>query len=268
MRIKLRIAAGLVGLHLLMAVLGPAAAPYDPTKIHYGKTFQPPSREFWFGTDQFGRDVLSRVITGARLTVLFALGATLLSLVIALPIGLLGGYVGGRVDQLLMRGMDVIMSFPSLLLGMLILLALGSNLLTLIVAIGIVYCPRTARVVRSATLAVQSREFVAAARVRGERVPYILLREILPNASGPIVVEVCIRVGYAALLGASFNYLGLGVQPPAADWGLMISEARRFLQLAPWIAFFPALFISSLVVALNMLGDVLTESRSPGVATQ
>lgn len=250
----------IIGLHAIFFVGAPLVARYDPKQMHWGQNFQPPSARFWFGTDQFGRDVYSRVVAGSRTTLIFAVGATLLSVALALPLGLASGYYGGRVDQLIMRSMDVVMSFPSLLLGLLILLVAGSNITNLILAIGVVYCPRTARVIRSAVLGVRHQDFVEAARVRGESAPSIMTREVLPNAWGPIIVEVCIRFGYAVLLGASFNYLGLGVQPPAADWGLMISEARKFIQLAPWIAFFPAAFVSSLVVAFNLLGDVLTEA--------
>jgi peptide/nickel transport system permease protein len=177
---------------------------------------------------------------------------------------LISAYYGGIVDQVIMRIMDILMSFPTLLLGLLILTISGPDLINLIIAVGIVYCPRTTRVVRSAALTVMHSTFIEAAKARGEPDLYIIFREVLPCAWGAIIVEFCIRLGYSILLGASFNYLGLGIQPPAADWGLLVYEARPQMFTAPWTMIFPTLFIVSLVAALNLVGDAIDERLKSG----
>ena len=252
-------ALGVLAVHVAIAIAAPLIMPYDPYKMHFNTILQDPSVTYWFGTDQFGRDVFSRVLAGGRTTMLFGLGSIALCLLIAVPIGMISGYVGGRTDAMLMRVMDIVMSFPSVLLGLLILVISGSSMLNLVIAIGIVYAPRTGRVVRSAVLAMRHSDFIQAAHARGERLPYILLIEILPCIQGPLIVEICIRLGYAILLGASFNYLGVGIQPPAADWGALISESRAAMVIAPWIIVFPALFLVSLVIALNLVGDGISK---------
>lgn len=242
---------------LLMAIFGQAVAPYVHTEFHLQSTLQAPSAEFWFGTDQYGRDVFSRVIVGSRNIILMAVLSTALGMFIGTTVGLIAGYRGGMTDEWLMRLMDVMMSFPSLLLALLILSTLGPDLINVIVAIAVVFTPRVARVVRSVVLSIKNQEFVDAARVRGESTYYILTQEILPNATGPIVVEASIRISYAILLGASLGFLGLGVQPPSPDWGLQASEGRNFILAAPWVVLFPSLAIALLVVGVNLLADGL-----------
>ncbi len=245
----------LVAAHLFLAVAGPLLAPYPATEFHMVDKLRPPSPSYWLGTDQFGRDVLSRVMIGARGILLLSTAATLLGLLLGLAVGLAAGYAGRLIDEVLMRLMDALMSFPSLLLALLLLTMAGPAVHNIILGIGIVFMPRVARVVRSAVLAQRSLEYVDAARLRGESAAYIVLREILPNITGPIVVEGAIRIGYAILLGASLGFLGLGVQPPAPDWGLMVSEARTFLLVAPWIALAPAAAIATLVVGVTLMAD-------------
>jgi peptide/nickel transport system permease protein len=247
----------IVGTYALMALLGPLLAPYPYTEFHISDTLHPPSTQYLFGTDQFGRDIFSRVIVGSRNILVLATSATAFGLLLGITIGLIAGYYGGLLDEVLMRLMDVMMSFPSLLLALLILSMLGSALINVILGIAIVFMPRVARVVRSVVLGIKTREFVDAARVRGESGFYIMVREILPNATGPIIVEGSIRISYAILLGAALGFLGLGVQPPAPDWGLQVSEGRNFILAAPWVVAFPSLAIASLVVGVNLLADGL-----------
>lgn len=252
--------AGLIGLliigtYVIFAIFGESIAPYSYTEQNYSHTLQAPSAEYWFGTDQFGRDIFSRVLVGSRNILLLAIFATGLGLILGISVGLSAGYYGGMIDEVLMRLMDIMLSFPSLLLALLILSTLGSNLINVIIGIGIVFMPRVARVVRSVVLSIKTKEFVDAAKVRGESAFYIMTQEILPNATAPIIVESSIRVSYAILLGASLGFLGLGVQPPAPDWGLQVSEGRQFILTAPWVVLFPSLAIASLVVGVNLLGD-------------
>src|SRR5262249_6522344 len=190
-------------------------------------------------------------------------GATLLSLVVGIPIGLAAGFFGGRVDGALMRGTDILMAMPPVLLGLLILAVTPPSLWKSAVAVGIVYVPVVARVARSVTLSLAHEEFVAAARARGERTLYILFAEILPNAWPPLIVEASLRVSFAILLGSALSFLGLGAQPPSSDWGLMISEARSFLDRAPWIALAPGLAMCLLVIGINLLGEGARERLDP-----
>jgi peptide/nickel transport system permease protein len=245
--------------HVVLATFGTQIAPYPFDQMNFGSRLTGPDAAHWFGTDTFGRDVLSRVLVGGKITLQFGFGAVAVCFLIGLPAGLISAYYGGWVDQVLMRVMDVLMSFPTLLLGLLILIIAGPNMVNLILAVGLVYCPRTARMVRGAALAVRHATYIEAAQARGESAAYIMLRELLPSAAGPIMVEFCIRLSYAILLGASFNYLGLGVQPPAADWGALVQEARSTMLLAPWTVVFPIVFISTLVAPLHLLGDRLDE---------
>jgi peptide/nickel transport system permease protein len=200
---------------------------------------------------------------GSRNILVLAAVSTSLGLALGVAVGLVAGYYGGMLDEGLMRLMDVMMSFPSLLLALLILSTLGPALINIIIGIAIVFMPRVARVIRSVVLDIKTKEFVDAARVRGETGIYIMLREILPNALGPIIVEGSIRTSYAILLGAALGFLGLGVQPPAPDWGLQISEGRNFILAAPWVVLFPSLAIASLVVGVNLLADGLGRILRP-----
>lgn len=247
----------IVGAYVLMALFASFLAPYPYTEFHLSDALRPPTAQYLLGTDQFGRDILSRIVFGSRSILVMSTTATALSLLLGIAVGLAAGYYGGLTDELLMRLMDVTMSFPTLLLAMLILSTLGASLVNVILGVAIVFMPRVARVVRSVVLGIKSQGFVDAARVQGESDIYIMLKEILPNATGPIVVEGSIRISYAILLGASLGYLGLGVQPPSPDWGLQVSEGRNFILTAPWVVAFPSLAIASLVVGVNLLADGL-----------
>jgi peptide/nickel transport system permease protein len=243
--------------HLALVLVGPYVTPYPYTEFHMADALQAPSWQYWFGTDQFGRDVFSRVVYGARGTLLLAASATALGVGLGVAIGMTVGYHGGKLDEVVMRIMDGLLSFPSLLLAMLIMSSLGPSPVNVVIAIMIVFVPRSTRVLRSVTLGLKSLEFVEAAKVRGESAFYVITRELLPNAAGPIVVELAIRLSFAILLSTSLGFIGIGVQPPAPDWGLMVSEGRKYLQTAPWLMLFPALAISTIVIGTNLFGDWL-----------
>ena len=188
-----------------------------------------------------------------------AAAGTRLGVTVGLVLGLGSGYVGGRPDEILMRLMDIVMSFPSLLLALLVVSVLGASAVNAVLSIALVFVPRVARVVRSAVLGLRTAEFVEAAQVRGERATWIVTREILPNLWPPIIVEACVRMSFAVLMSVSLSYLGLGAQPPTPDWGLMVAKERAFLVQAPWVVLFPAGAIVTLVIGVNLLGDGLRE---------
>jgi len=253
---------------LILAALAPWIAPYRFDEMSLLKRLKPPSAAHWYGTDEFGRDVLSRTLMGARLSLLMGIGATLISLVIGVPLGLLAGYRRGWFDEILMRTMDVLLSFPPIMLGLLILAVTQPALWKAVVAIGIVYVPPIVRITRSVTLDLANEEFIQAAHVRGDTTRYILFSEILPNAWPPIAVEGSLRITFAILLGAALSFVGMGAQPPSSDWGLMVSEARPFVDSAPWIALAPGLAMCFTVIGINLLGDGLREALDPRLRTQ
>ena len=220
-----------------------------------------PSRKFWFGTDQFGRDILSRVMSGATSLVVVSVAGAALGIILGTVVGMTSGFLGGRRDEVIMRIMDGLMSFPSLLIALLVLNSLGPSGVNIVATVGIVFMAPASRVMRSVTLSVKSLEFVESARLRGEPTAYITFREILPNAVPVLAVEASVRFSYAILLVASLGFLGLGVQPPSSDWGLMISESRRFIVAAPWVAIAPAMAVATLVVGVNLLADGIRQAR-------
>ena len=270
-RLALRTTAGRIGLpivllHLTLALVGSWLAPYSYQEFIYSETgelqqFVAPSWQFWLGTDNFGRDILSRVMSGATSLIGISVAGSILGIALGTVVGMNSAYRGGKVDEVVMRVMDGLMSFPSLLLALLVLTTLGSNERNLIATIGVVNMPTVARVVRSATLSIKEMEFVQSARLRGEPAPYIVFREILPNAMPVLGVEMSVRLSYAILLVASLGFLGLGVQPPSPDWGLMISQSRAFLVSSPWVALAPAGAVASLVLGVNLLADGLRQAR-------
>ena len=243
---------------ILISIFAPYITPYSPTQFS-GDKFASPSPAHPFGTDRWGRDVFTRITAGSRTAFTLALSATLLGLVGGTALGLSAAYFGGWIEEVLGRLMDILMSFPALLIAMFVLGVLGPGTINVIIVIGIAHIPRIGRVARSATLQVKNQEFVEAARVRGESDFYIMGAEILPNILDTLGVEGAIRFAYSIFLSASLGFLGLGVQPPTPDWGLMISESRSYLQIAPWLAIFPALAIASMVLGANFLAEGLEE---------
>lgn len=260
---------GFVGLALfvLAALLGPALAPYGFNQSLYESVRVPPSTAHWFGTDHLARDVFSRLLIGARSVLVLAGGGTLVAALLGTLIGLVSGYAGGWLDELLMRFFDSLLSLPALLLALLLLGTLRAAYGESVSAIGrglgvftvlaVVYMPIVARVVRSVALSVRNRAYIEAARLQGESTARILFREILPAALPALAVEVALRFSYAIFLTASLGFLGVGVQPPNPDWGLMVNEGRRNLSQVPWAMWFPAAAISLVVVCANLAADGL-----------
>jgi peptide/nickel transport system permease protein len=265
-RALLRSKTFMIGLAILLfwifdAIFWPLFVPYDPIN-HQDliNTLKGPSSAHWFGTDDFGRDMFSRVLAGASTVLVVAPAATALGLVGGISLGLVTGYYRGLVDDLLMRVVDALLSFPGIVIALLVLTVLGPSELNVILIIGIVFTPLIARTVRSAVLVEREREYVAAAKLLGEPGISIMVKEILPNVVGPITVEATIRLGYAIFFAASLAFLGLGLQQPSPDWGLTIALGRPLLQVAPWIVLFPALALATLVVGLNFVADGLKQA--------
>lgn len=240
------------------AVLWRVFAPNDPQALGAG-TLQGPSGAHWLGTDNLGRDVLSRVLAGAASVFTVAPAATALGLAAGTTVGLVTGYFRGLVDDAVMRVVDALLAFPVVVIAALVLAGLGPSTVNVIVVIGIVFTPPIARTVRSAVLVESRREYVAAARLRGESALRIMAAEILPNVAGPLTVEATVRFGYAVFTSATLSFLSLGLQQPSPDWGLTISLGRVYLQDAPWIVLAPAVALATLVVAVNLISDGLRQ---------
>ncbi len=253
-----------VAFFLALAAFGPLVAPYKYSRQALAERLQPPSRQHLLGTDQFGRDVFSRIIVGSRDVWVVAGSGTALAVLLGLTLGLIAGYYGRAADELIMRLADVLLAVPPLLLAMLILFSLGPSRLNVILIVGFLYVPMVARVVRSVVLELKTRQFVEAARLRGEGSLYIMFREILPNVLSPLAVEASMRFSYAIFLVASLGFLGLGVQPPSPDWGLMVGEARNFFSQAQWALLAPAGAIALLVVGVGFASDGLRRLLGPG----
>jgi peptide/nickel transport system permease protein len=252
------------GIFFLMALFGPLIAPYRHSDQDLANRLKPASSEHWLGTDQFGRDIFSRILTGSRDVFAIAGSGTLLAVLLGLILGLVSGYLGDIVDEILMRLMDVLLSIPPLLLAMIILGTVGPSRVNIVIVVGFLYIPMVSRVVRSVVLDVKTREFIEAAKMRGESQGYILFCEILPNVLPPLAVEASMRFSYSIFLVASLGFLGLGIQPPSPDWGMMVSEARTWFNLAPWVLLYPAGAIALLVVGVAFMSDGLRRMLLPG----
>jgi peptide/nickel transport system permease protein len=258
----------IVGLTVLtviavLALIGMWYTPYDPTAFAVRFRLTPPSLIHPFGTDEFGRDVASRVVAGAHLSLAIGFGAMLISLVFGVPLGLLAAFHRGAVEEIIMRSVDLLISLPPILLGLLILAVTPPNLIKTIIAVGLVYIPILVRLSRAVALGLLEEDFVQAAFARGEGAISILWHEILPNAWPPIIVECGLRVTFAILLGSALSFLGLGPQPPSSEWGLMIAESRDFLTEAPWVGLAPGFCLSLLLVSVNLVGEGLRECLDP-----
>jgi len=255
--------AAVLLLAITVALLAPVVAPYNPLKQNLNNTLARPDWTHLLGTDNVGRDVFSRVIYGTRVSLVAGFGSVVIAVLVGGLLGLLAGYAGGRVDNLVMRMMDAVLSFPPLVLALALGAVLGAGLTGVVIALGVVYTPTFARLMRGQVLSITAREYVDAARALGAPGWRIAWSHVLPNATAPIVVQASLSVAFAILAEASLSFLGLGIQPPAASWGSMINAGRGYLQQAPWIVFGPgaALFIT--VVGLNFVGDAIRDALDP-----
>ena len=253
----------LVGFVLLVVAFGPWLAPHSPEGLFPLARYKPPSAVHWLGTDQYGRDILSRLLHGARTTVTMAILATALGTAAGALIGTASAFLGGRIDEAIMRTVDAIMSVPSLLFALLIVNLLGKSSANALIAVGIAFTPGMARITRSVALTVRKQDYVNAAIARGESAAYIVMREMLPNVIAPVIVEMTIRISFAIMLFATLSFLGLGAQPPTPEWGLMVAEARRFMHLSTWMILWPSLAIATVAIGFNLLGDGLRDALNP-----
>ena len=260
--------AGIVGLAIILIILLLAAlsnyiAPYDPIEQDFTQQLLSPSGSHFMGTDRYGRDIFSRVLYGTRYALLSALLADGVALGIGCILGLLAAFYGGWWDFVIMRGVDVMMAFPYLLLAMLTIAILGPGLINAMIAIGIVYAPQYARILRSSVLSIKENDYVSAARAMGASDSRIMVQHILLNAMAPIIVQATLTAGAAIIEAAGLGFLGLGAQPPTPEWGAMLSGGRDFMLSAPWIATFPGIAIAITVLGFNLMGDSLRDALDP-----
>ncbi|WP_067727955.1 nickel transporter permease [Oceanobacillus damuensis] len=248
---------------ILVALIGPYITPYAPqTQIMVNK-LQPPSFEHWFGTDNFGRDIFSRIIHGTGLTLLVGFFSVLLGATVGVLFGIIAGYYGGRIDSIIMRLMDILLAFPGILLALAIVTVLGGSLVNVIIAVAISSIPVFARIVRGSTLSVKKLEYIDAMKALGASDARIIFKHIFPNITSPIIVQATLNIATAILSASGLSFLGLGAQPPTPEWGAMLSDGRNFLYNAPHVALFPGLAIVAVVLAFNMLGDGLRDAFDP-----
>jgi peptide/nickel transport system permease protein len=253
----------IVGLFVLVAALAPSLTPYEPLRGRLAARLQAPSGAHWLGTDELGRDLLTRILYGARISLQIQVAAVGLGLVVGTGLGVIAGYRGRWLDQLIMRILDVLMAFPGIFLALAIIAALGTGLGNVIVAIAIFLVPQFARIVRASILSLREKEFVEAARALGEGDLAIVVRYLLPNSLAPIIVQTSLRMATVLLTASALSFLGLGVQPPAPEWGAMLSNARSYMITAPHVATTPGLAIMVVVFGFNLLGDGLRDALDP-----
>jgi len=252
-----------------LAILGAAAlaapwiAPHNPTAQDLSRRFSPPGRQFFLGSDDFGRDLLSRIIFGSRSALLVGIVAVSIATLLGTIVGLAAGLAPGAVDNLLMLFMDSLLSFPTVLLAITVVSLLGYGLVQVMLAIGVIYSPVFARLVRAETLAIKTEEYVEASRSLGSPLVKIVFRHILPNLAGKVIVQGSVTFALTVVIEASLSYLGLGTQPPTPSWGLMLKDARNYLVQAPWMALYPGLVLALTVLCFNIIGDTLSERLNP-----
>jgi peptide/nickel transport system permease protein len=256
---------GLVGvvIFIVIGLVGPILSPYGPLEVNVKDRFLPPSTTYFFGTDQFGRDLFWRVIVGTRVSLLVAFLATGISVVAGVLIGAVSGFFGGWTDEVSMRGLDIVLAFPSIVLAIALAAVLGSSLENVILIIGVLGIPQFARVTRGAVLMVKNADFVVAARVIGQGELRILAEHIIPNTIGPILVLASLAVPGAIIAEAALSFLGLGIHPPTPSWGNLLADGRQYLLQAPWLATFPGLAITLAALAFNFVGDGLRDALDP-----
>ncbi|MEZ5878142.1 MAG: ABC transporter permease subunit [Tepidamorphaceae bacterium] len=254
---------------VVIAILAPIVAPHSPTQQYRDALLQPPvwadggTATFLLGTDAVGRDILSRLIYGARFSLFIGVVVVTLSLTIGISLGLIAGYVGGWLDTLIMRVMDVILAFPSLLLALVLVAILGPGLMNAMIAIALILQPHFVRLTRAAVMSEKNRDYVTAARVAGAGPLRLMFKTILPNCMAPLIVQATLSFSNAILDAAALGFLGMGAQPPTPEWGTMLAESREFILRAPWVVTFPGLAILVTVLAINLMGDGLRDALDP-----
>jgi peptide/nickel transport system permease protein len=263
-----RIGLAIAALFLVLVIAGPWIAPFDPDDQDLSSALSPPSFDHLFGADQYGRDVLSRVIFGSRTALVAIIVADGIALLVGGSLGLVAGFLGGKIDAAIMRLVDVLLAFPYLLLALIIVAGLGPSLTNSIIAIGIIYTPQYARLMRGQVLAVQSADFVWAARSVGAGQLRIMLRHVLPNSFSPVLVMATLQAGSVVVETAGLSFLGLGAQPPSPDWGALLADGHSYFLTAWWIATFPGLAIFLVVLGFNLVGDALRDQLDPRRRTQ
>ncbi|HBY95281.1 MAG TPA: peptide ABC transporter permease [Chloroflexi bacterium] len=273
LRVLLRNYATALGLAIIVvmivvALVGPVLAPYKYDEVILTDRLQPPSAEHLLGTDQFGRDILSRMLFGARVSLVVGLGGVAVAMAFGVVLGAIAGFYGGWPDEIIMRLMDILLAFPYIILAVALIAMVGPSVRNIILVVGFTRLPQFARLVRGSVLTIRETDFVTAARAIGQREWRILSRHILPNCLTPIVVMASLSVATAILTESALSFLGLGIQPPQSSWGTMIADGRRFMLDAPWIATFPGIAISLTILGYNLLGDGLRDALDPRLRTR
>ena len=248
---------------VVTAIFAPMIAPYDPTELGVGQALQPPTWQNWFGTDEFGRDLFSRIVYGSRLTLYVGLIAVGISMTVGVLVGLVAGYVGGWLETVLMRMVDVLFSFTETLIALAAVAVLGPSLTNAMIAVGISSIPFYARITYGAVLVEKNKEYFKAAQAIGAKHLRLIFRHILPNILSPIIVVATVGVSVAVLSASALSFLGLGAQPPSPEWGAMLAAGRDYFKRAPWITTFPGVAIALTVLGFNLLGDALREALDP-----
>lgn len=247
----------------IIGILAPVISPYSPTQMFNNYILHGPCRQFLFGTDEFGRDILSRIIYGARVSLIVGIVSVGIGATAGYLLGLIAGYFGGAIDNIIMRIMDILFAFPSILLALAIVSVLGASIVNTMIAIGIVITPVFTRTVRAQVITVKNSEYVTSAKAIGVKNSKIVFKHITPNILAPFIVQVTLQLSGAILTEASMSFLGLGIQPPNPSWGSMLNSSRKFMELAPWVAIWPALFIIVTILSFNLLGDSLRDILDP-----
>jgi peptide/nickel transport system permease protein len=252
-----------IAILVVVAIIAPTMTPYPPNDQSFRIKLEAPGTEHLLGTDEFGRDVFSRILIGTRVALFVGIVPVVIAVIIGVSLGLVAGYFGGGIDQVLMRVIDVLLAFPWLLLAIGIMAILGPGIQNVVIAVAIVYIPAFARIVRGSVLSIKEKEYVEAARAMGQPTIRILVRHVLANAWAPIIVLSTLSIGQAIIYAAGLSFIGLGTQPPNADWGVMLTSGREYLRDAPWLGFFPGVAILITVLAFNLFGDGLRDALDP-----
>lgn len=254
-------------IYLLTALVAPYFAPFDPIKQSLADSLKPPSFSHFFGTDEYGRDIFSRIIFGARISLMIGVGAVGIAFFLGTILGTVSGYYGGRIDSIIMRIMDIMLSFPAILLAIVIVTILGPGMVNVLIAVGIQSTPMFARMIRGSVLSVKENEYILAARALGGSDFRILRKHVLPNCMAPMIVLGTLRIGTAIITASGLSFLGLGAQPPTPEWGAMLASGRNYMRAALWVATIPGLAIMTVVFGFNLLGDGLRDAMDPRMKT-